>query len=141
MKRFNTQLRGIPVARSALTALFALFVLFLSASPVWAQQGPGPGGRRMMNADQRLAQLTTDLDLTDEQVEQLKPIIEKQTKKQQELFESADADRAQMRAEMTKLRDETDKAYAEVLSEEQMVKYMELRMQRMRRGRPPGNRR
>lgn len=95
----------------------------------------------MMNADQRLAQLTTELDLTEEQVEQLKPIIEQQTKKQQELFENADADREKMRTEMTKLRDETDKAYSEVLSEEQMVKYMELRMQRMRRGRPPGNRR
>ncbi len=91
----------------------------------------------MMDADQRLAQLTEQLDLTNVQVKQLKPVIDQQTKKQQELFENAGDDRAKMRTEMTKLRDETDKAYAEVLSEEQMEKYMELRLQRMRRGRPP----
>jgi len=92
----------------------------------------------MLDADQRMAQLTTQLELNDAQVEQLRPIVEEQTKRQQALFDSYAGDRETMRAEMTKLRDETDEQFAEVLSEAQMKKYRELRQQRMRQGRPPG---
>ena len=91
----------------------------------------------MLSPDERLAQLTEQLDLTDEQAAQMKPIIDEQSKKQQELFENAGGDRATMRAEMTKLMEETDKQYAEVLTEEQMSKYREMRQERMRQGRPP----
>lgn len=117
------------------TALTCL-ALVLTTAPAVAQQGPG--GRRMLDADQRMAQLTTQLDLDDAQAEQLRPIVEEQTKRQQALFESYSGDRETMRAEMTKLRDETDEQFARVLSEEQMKKYRELRQQRMRQGRPPG---
>lgn len=92
----------------------------------------------MLDADQRLAQLTTLLDLTDAQVEQMRPIVEEQTSKQQALFQNSAADREKMRAEMAKLRDETDESFAEVLTEQQMSKYREQRQQRMRQGRPPG---
>ena len=91
----------------------------------------------MLSPDERLAQLTEQLDLTDEQAAKMKPIIEEQSKKQQELFESAGGDRATMRAEMTKLMEETDKRYAEVLTEDQMNEYREMRQERMRQGRPP----
>ena len=121
--------------RGALTAFVALLALGLSATPALAQQGPG--GRRMLSPDERLAQLTEQLDLTDEQAAKMKPIIEEQSKKQQELFESAGGDRATMRAEMTKLMEETDKRYAEVLTEDQMNEYREMRQERMRQGRPP----
>ena len=91
----------------------------------------------MLGADERLAQMTEQLDLTDEQVKQLKPIVEEQTKKQEAIFENASGDRETMRAEMMKLMEETDKQYAEVLTEEQMNTYREMRQQRMRQGRPP----
>ena len=90
-----------------------------------------------MSPDERLAQLTEQLELTDEQAEQMKPIIEEQTKKQQELFQNAGGDRETMRAEMMKLRDETEELYSEVLTEDQMKKYQEMVQQRMRQGRPP----
>ena len=82
--------------RSALTAFVALVALGLAATPALAQQGPG--GRRMLSPDERLAQLTEQLDLTDEQAAQMKPIIDEQSKKQRELFENAGGDRATMRA-------------------------------------------
>jgi len=91
----------------------------------------------MPSTDQRLARLTELLELTDEQAKQMKPIIEEQSKQQQELFENASGDRETMRAEMMKLMEETDKQYAEVLTEEQMNTYREMRQQRMRQGRPP----
>lgn len=124
--------------RLAIRASIALIILGVTVAPAFAQQGPPPGGRRMLDADQRLTQLTDALDLTDEQVEDMKPIVEEQTRKQKELFESAGADRAAMREAMMQLMEETDAAYAEVLTEDQMTKYREMRQQRMRRGPPPG---
>ena len=125
-------------ARMAIRASIALVILGVTVAPAFAQQGPPPGGRQMLDADQRLTQLTDALDLTDEQVAEMKPIVEEQTRKQKELFESAGADRAAMREAMMELMEETDAAYAEVLTEEQMTKYREIRRQRMRRGPPPG---
>jgi Spy/CpxP family protein refolding chaperone len=122
-------------SRRTLTVLFASFALAVFATPAMAQQGQG--GRRMLGADERLAQMTEQLDLTGEQVKQLKPIVEEQTKKQEAIFENASGDRETMRAEMMKLMEETDKQYAEVLTEEQMNTYREMRQQRMRQGRPP----
>ena len=128
---------GSPGSSRPLHAIaLACIALVLTTAPAAAQQGPG--GRRMLDADQRLAQLTTQLDLDDAQVEQMRPIVEEQTKRQQALFESYSGDRETMRAEMTKLREETDEQFAEVLTKEQMNKYRELRQQRMRQGRPPG---
>ena len=91
----------------------------------------------MLSSDERLAQLTEQLDLTDEQAKQMKPIIEEQSKKQQEIFDSASGDRETMRAEMMNLMEETDEQYAEVLTEDQMNTYRKMRQQRMRQGRPP----
>ena len=135
MRQHTLDVCGAVRSRGALTALVALFAIGLSATPALAQQGPG--GRRMLSPDERLAQLTEQLDLTDEQAEQMKPIIDEQTKKQQDLFQNAGGDRETMRAEMTKLVEEMDEQYAEVLTEEQMNKYREMRQQRMRQGRPP----
>jgi hypothetical protein len=90
-----------PGISGALTSFVALFALVLASTPALAQQGPG--GRRMLSSDERLAS----------------------------------GDRETMRAEMMKLMEETDKQYAEVLTEEQMNTYREMRQQRMRQGRPP----
>ena len=135
MRQLAPRIRDAWRFRSVLPALVALVALGLAATPALAQQGPG--GRRMLSPDERLARLTEQLDLTDEQAAQMKPIIDEQSKKQQELFENAGGDRETMRAEMTKLMEETDKQYAEVLTEEQMSKYREIRQERMRQGRPP----
>ena len=93
----------------------------------------------MMDADERLAALTERLDLTDEQVKELKPIVEEQTSKQEDIFQNASGDRETMRAEMIKLLDETMEQYAEVLTEEQMIQYQEMMQRRMRQARPPGS--
>lgn len=137
MKHSPRQTRGSTRSRRTLTVLVASFALAVFATPALAQQGQG--GRRMMDPDERLAQLTEQLDLTDEQAKELRPIIEEQTKKQEEIFQNASGDRETMRADMMKLLDETEKAYAEVLTEEQMNQYREMMQRRMRQARPPGS--
>ena len=91
----------------------------------------------MLSSDERLAQLTEQLDLTDEQAKQMKPIIDEQTKKQQEIFENAGGDRETMRAEIMKLWEETQDSYAEVLTDEQMKQYQEMMQRRMSQRPPP----
>jgi Spy/CpxP family protein refolding chaperone len=135
MRQLAAEISGVRRLRGSLSAFVALFALGLASTPALAQQGPG--GRRMLSSDERLAQLTEQLDLTDEQVKQMKPIIDEQTKNQQELFQNSGDDRETMRAEMMKLMEETDRQYSEILTEEQMTKYREMRQQRMRQGRPP----
>ena len=137
MKHSPRQTSGSTRSRRTLTVLVATFALAASATPALAQQGQG--GRQMLDADERLASLTERLDLTDEQVEQLKPIVEEQTKKQEELFQNAGGDRERMRAEMIELQDETMKQYAEVLTEEQMDQYREMWRRRLRQAQPPGS--
>ncbi len=136
MKHSPRQTCGSTRSRRTLTVLVASFALAVSATPALAQQGQG--GRQMLDADERLARLTEQLDLSDEQAKELKPIVEEQTKKQEELFQNAGGDRETLRADMMKLLDETEEAYAEVLTEEQMNQYREMMQRRMRQGRPPG---
>ena len=137
MKHSPRQTSGSTRSRRTLTVLVASFALAVSATPALAQQGQG--GRQMVDADERLAALTERLDLTDEQAKQLKPIVEEQTKKQEDIFQNASGDRETMRAEMIELLDETMKQYAEVLTEEQMNQYQEMMQRRMRQARPPGS--
>jgi Spy/CpxP family protein refolding chaperone len=119
-------------------AIVAMLALVGLAAPGLAQQGP-PQGRGMPSVDERLAQMTEQLQLTDEQVTKVRPILEKQDRQRQELFETHGGDRETMRAEMRKLIEEGDKELASVLTEQQMTKHVEQRQQRVRQG-PPGGR-
>jgi len=93
----------------------------------------------MPSVDERLAQMTEQLQLTEEQVAKVRPILEKQDRQRQELFQTSGGDRETMRAEMRKLIEEGDQELSGVLTEQQMKKHVEQRQQRMRQG-PPGGR-
>jgi len=81
------------------------------------------------------------LELTDDQVAAIEPIFAAHDQKRRELFESRSAERQAMREQMEGLRLEMDDELAEVLTEEQMKAYVELRaetQQRFREGRRDG---
>ena len=95
-----------------------------------------------MSIDDELANLKTELELTDEQVTKMKPILEDsltQMRKAREQFRSQDrtqANREQRRASMEKINQDTDKKLGGILSADQLKKFQDLRDQRMnqRRG-------
>ena len=91
--------------------------------------------------DQIVERLTDRLDLTAEQVEAIRPIIEEKTLKMNEIKESAGADRRAARTEIQKLRWDTERKLDDILTDEQLEKYLELRQERrdgMNRGKHRG---
>ena len=95
-----------------------------------------------MSIDDELANLKTELELTDEQVTKMKPILEDsltQMRKAREQFRSQDrtqANREERKASMEKINQDTDKKLGGILSADQLKKFQDLRDQRMnqRRG-------
>ena len=119
--------------------MIALLLFFVGASDLFAQ---GRGGRNMdpaKAAAEQLTAMTEALGLSDEQVAQVGPILQGTLEKQLKMRDSMRAgggDRASMREKLGELNDMQNTQLAEVLSEEQMVKYKEWRkeMQKARRG-------
>ena len=81
--------------------------------------------------------MTDRLQLSDEQAEQIRPIIEDQVTKRSELFqkyrEQSRESRGQMRSEMRTLIEETDKQLEPILSDDQMAELKRMREERHQR--------
>jgi Spy/CpxP family protein refolding chaperone len=79
--------------------------------------------------DQIMERLTDRLDLTDEQAEAIRPIIEEKVRKMNEIRGESRADRRAARTEIRKLRWDTAIKLDEILTDEQIEKYIELRQE------------
>ncbi|MGD9098020.1 MAG: hypothetical protein PVF97_08020 [Desulfobacterales bacterium] len=135
------QPKRIQAVRQLLGLALIGFVLWLAVIgwlPV-ATAGTAPGGMRHGDPEARLAHLQTELQLTDAQVDQIRPILETQSAKARELMDQyRGRDRRTLRSEMQKLREETRSALADVLTTEQMAQWetlVENRRRHFRRGR------
>lgn len=116
----------------------ALTVVMSAARMPVQAQGPGQRGGRGPNLDEQMERLVEQLELTDEQAESVRAVLEMQGERRREVFQggSGGGDREAMRAAMAELREETNLQLAEILTEEQMVKFREIQASR-RRGPPP----
>ena len=79
--------------------------------------------------DQIVERLTDSLGLTEEQVEAIRPIIEDKVLKMNEIREKSGTDRRAASTEMQKLRWDTEIKLNEILTDEQIEKYLELRQE------------
>jgi hypothetical protein len=114
-----------------------LVLLIICSLPTYTQPPGGrPGGRRQMTEDdvkERVQRTADSLDLTDAQQKKVLAFELAYFKENQKMFENFDfetGDREAMRAHMMKQREERDKKYAEVLTQKQMDKYIEMRDRR-----------
>ncbi|SRR5260370_13923639 len=104
----------------------------------------GAGGRRgSMSLDDRLKQMKKDLDLTADQLAKIKPVLEAERKKMQDLMNPATVNRQTMRSKILAIQQETRKQIRDLLDDKQKElfdKQQEERPQRMRerRGIPGG---
>ena len=137
----NTTSRSIRRRLSAVTVLILLFTLSIPA--VLAQ----PGHRSLMDPPERvehiLSLIADNYVISDEQAERLRPIFLEEAEKRLELREQfGRGDREARRAAMELRQAETNERVGEVISEEQMAKYLEWQESRSqgRRGGRGGNR-
>ena len=120
----NTTSRSIRRRLSAVPVLILLFTLSIPA--VLAQ----PGDRSQMDpperVEQMLAAIEENVGISDEQAERLRPIFLEEAEKRLELREQfGRGDREARRAAMELRQAETNERVGEVISEEQMAKYLE----------------
>lgn len=109
------------------------FVLWLTAIgwlPVTTANA-AQGGTQNRNPEQRLMRMQSHLDLTDEQVDRIRPILETHAAQARDLQEQYQGqDRRQKRVEMQALREETKTALAEILTEDQLAKWQQMKENR-----------
>ncbi len=125
---------------------FALLVTALAIAPPLHGQEPEGGQPQLSEAqnarlDEQMADLTEQLALTDEQAVEVRKILEVQEEKRREALQSASRRRRNARTRtsagrsairlMRDLQQETDLMLAEVLTEDQMAKFEEIRAAEM----------
>lgn len=115
-------------SRIVITALFSLILLGAGVSETIAQ--PRTQSYARQDVDRSMAYLTNELDLTSEQQDQIRPIMQAHRARQQELadqFGRGTGTPLAMRPEMKELRDRTHDQIIPYLNEVQRERYEELR--------------
>ncbi len=105
-------------------AYLLIMLLFLTACSS-EQRRP-----RRLSPEDRVQELKAELDLTEAQRTAIEEILVNADKKMADLREQSTGDRQALREEFRRLREETDRAVEEVLSEDQIEKYREYNRQR-----------
>ena len=114
-----------------LPATLAL-ALAIAGLPAWAQMGPmgGQGGGQMahgpMSPDQRLQMLTSQLNLSSDQQQKIKPILENEGQQMQALHQDSSLSREDRMSKMQQIRQSTNDQIKPILTSEQQQKYQEM---------------
>jgi hypothetical protein len=107
-----------------------LMVLFFTAMPVFAQEQPP-------SADDIVSKMQSKLNLTQDQVTAITPIIEKYTSQREQLRQSAEdgtADRDSMRSQMKQLKEDEKQDLSQVLSADQLSQWEQMQGQMRKHG-------
>ena len=108
-----------------LAAGFLVIIAGLIAQPVMAKSMSWFGQQK--SPDEIVQTLTDRLDLTAEQVEAIRPIITEKHQKMNEIRGKSGTERREGRKGMQKLKWDTNMKLGEILTEEQVDRYLELR--------------
>ena len=119
--------------------IFAVLSLLASAIAIHAQQGPQGGGQwgGAPTVDQRMQRLSQMLELTGDQQEKIRPILENEATQMQQLRADTSLSQEDRMAKMKQIRENSTSQINPILTPDQQKKYAEM-MSRMREGRGPG---
>jgi Spy/CpxP family protein refolding chaperone len=121
-----------------------MFAVLAASSALYAQMGPGQeqasgqsghGQGQPMTADQRLQRMTKQLNLSDAQQQQIKPILENEAKQMQTLHDDSSLSQPDRMNKMMQIRQDSSSQIKPILNSDQQQKYEEMMN---RRGRGPG---
>jgi len=116
--------------KKILFVIACLFIVSLTASAQRVQRSPEENAKRMTEL------MTTELNLTPEQVAPIDSINLVFAKAQAKLMEKANGDFASVREDMQKLNALRVAEYAKILTDEQLQSYQKM-MEERRKNRPP----
>jgi len=100
------------------------------------QGGPPQGHHMLMSPEQRLQHMTKMLNLTPEQQEKIKPILESQNTQMQSLHQDTTMSREDRMAKAQQIRQSGDEQIKGVLSPDQQQKWSQMQAQRESMGHP-----
>jgi len=119
-----------------------ILTLLAGSTAIYAQapqeQGGGQwshGQGQPMTADQRLQRMTKQLNLSDAQQQQIKPILENESKQMQTLHEDSSLSQQDRMSKMMQIRQDSASQIKPILNADQQKQYEEMMN---RRGRGPG---
>jgi periplasmic protein CpxP/Spy len=122
------------LALGAMLALGATSVTRAQDNPQ-PQSGQGQWGHgRGMNPDRQLVRLTRELNLTDDQQSQIKPLLVDRAQRMQALFQDQSLSQDDRRAQSKAIRDDADAKILAVLNDDQKQKYAAMQQRMHRRG-------
>jgi protein CpxP len=99
-----------------------VFAVLMGGSAVYGQD-QGGGQKQPMTAEQRLQKMTKQLNLTDEQKQQIMPILENEQKEMQAVRQDSSLSRSDRMSKMQQLRQDTSSQIKPVLNQDQQQKY------------------
>jgi Spy/CpxP family protein refolding chaperone len=110
------------------------FVVALGGASVYAQepsgqQGGGVGGGmhgQPPSADQRLQHMTQQLNLTSEQQQQIKPLLESESQQMQSLHQDGSLSPQDRMAKMQQIRQSTNSQIKPILNSDQQTKFEQM---------------
>jgi protein CpxP len=118
-----------------------IFTLLVGSTAVYAQMAPQQGGgqwgqgqHQPMTADQRLQHMTKQLNLSDAQQQQIKPILENEEKQMQSLHQDSSLSQQDRMSKMMQIRQDTSSQIKPILNSDQQQKYEQM-MSRQGHGR------
>ena len=122
--------------KTMICALLALAVACcgtaLFAQDSMSQAGGPPQGQRMqMSPDQRLQHMTKMLNLTDDQQQKIKPILENQASQMQALHQDTTMSRQDKMAKMMQIRQSSNDQIKAILTPDQQAKFAQMQDRQM----------
>lgn len=122
-----------------------IFTVLAVSTAVYAQMGPEQSGGQMghgpgqpMTADQRLQRMTKQLNLSDAQQQQIKPILENEAQQMQALREDSSLSQPDRMSRMQQIRQGTSNQIKPILNADQQQKYEEMMSHQGHGGGGPG---
>lgn len=114
---------------------YALLMLALAAPAAMVAQGEGGGGmgRHMPSVDDQLANMSKQLNLTDEQKPQVKAILQDQQDQMKAAMENSSGSREDTRAKMRQIHETSNTKIRALLTDDQKATFDKMQQERMKR--------
>src|SRR5580698_1336038 len=113
-------------------AFACMMVVFMATVPVFAQDQPSGDERQPPSAADIVAKMQSVLNLTQDQVTAVTPIIEKYSSKREELRQSMEdgtTDKDSIRSQMKELKESEKQELSQILSEDQVSQWEKMQGQ------------